>query len=228
MKIFGIGFHKTATTSLAAALKILGFKTVHGDPRSAAHFGDQGKTLIKMIKNGNYNLPTLDKYDAFTDNPYFSIWKELDSLFPGSKFILTVRDQDKWIKSCLKFFKGRKIRPLRRWLFGRFADPSKDQESKTVWLNAFNQHNREIITYFKNRPQDLLIMDITKGDGWNKLCPFLQLPVPKEGFPSQNRTVKKRKSMLYKIVRKPFMWFKLILLQIRKIFLKLFNVCFTI
>ena len=100
-KIFGIGFHKTGTSSLARALTLLGFNTIHGDPRKKPPYGDEGRTLIEMIDKGNYELPTIEKYDAFTDNPYFSIWKQLDSNYPGSKFILTIRDPKKWIKSCL-------------------------------------------------------------------------------------------------------------------------------
>ena len=32
-KVFGIGFHKTGTSSLAAALRELGYRTIHGDSR---------------------------------------------------------------------------------------------------------------------------------------------------------------------------------------------------
>jgi hypothetical protein len=31
-------------------------------------------------------------------------------------------------------------------------------------------------------------MDIFSGDGWAKLCDFLQQPVPRRGFPHANKT----------------------------------------
>ena len=40
--------------------------------------------------------------------------------------------------------------------------------------------------YFKDRPQDLLIIDVTAGEGWEKLCPFLGSPVPDVPFPKAN------------------------------------------
>lgn len=36
-KVFCIGFHKTGTTSISVALKFLGYKTIHGDPKNADH-----------------------------------------------------------------------------------------------------------------------------------------------------------------------------------------------
>ena len=32
--------------------------------------------------------------------------------------------------------------------------------------------------YFKVRPHDLLIIDVAAGEGWEKLCPFLEQPIP--------------------------------------------------
>jgi len=40
--------------------------------------------------------------------------------------------------------------------------------------------------YFKGRPDDLLILDICGGDGWEKLCNFLSLPIPSVDFPFEN------------------------------------------
>src|SRR5690606_34416861 len=34
----------------------------------------------------------------------------------------------------------------------------------------------------------LLIMDISAGDGWAKLCPFLGVAIPKQAFPHTHRT----------------------------------------
>jgi len=31
-------------------------------------------------------------------------------------------------------------------------------------------------------------MDITAGDGWGKLCPFIGVPIPPIGFPFKGKT----------------------------------------
>jgi len=33
--------------------------------------------------------------------------------------------------------------------------------------------NKKVKNYFKDRPQDLLSLDLAKGDGWEKLCLYL-------------------------------------------------------
>ena len=42
-------------------------------------------------------------------------------------------------------------------------------------------------SYFANRPEDLLVLDVTAGDGWEPLCQFLGMPVPERPFPWENR-----------------------------------------
>ena len=186
-KIFGIGFHKTGTTSLSAALQILGYNAIHGDPRKAPHFGSEGKMLIKKyINRGNFNLPTFNHYDAFTDNPYFSIWFEILKIYPDGKYILTVRDEQDWINSCEVFYSGRRIRPMRHWMFGQHADPSLNEASKEAWLKRYIKHNQDVVIHFKAINKELLVMDITKGDGWDMLCPFLEKPIPPLPFPHRN------------------------------------------
>lgn len=188
-KVFGIGFHKTGTTSLFDAFKILGYRAVHGDQRKSPHGGTAGKKLLsEYIEKGNYHLPTFEWYDAFIDNPYFSIWKELVKIFPTARYILTIRDEKDWIESCVRYYSGRKVRPMREWMFGPYADPSRNKESKMAWLKAYQHHNAEVIKYFESTGKDLLVMNIARGDDWNVLCPFLNKPIPDVPFPHGNKT----------------------------------------
>ena len=89
-KIFGLGFHKTETSTLASALRKLGYRTIHGDPRGSWAGADEGLTLTRLIDSGNYQLPTFGLFDAFVDNPYFSIWLKLVDIFPDARFIITL------------------------------------------------------------------------------------------------------------------------------------------
>ena len=97
MKIFGIGLSKTGTTILANALTILGYKV---------------KDCLGVTSYAKGDLSSIDMhifstYDAFTDTPIPSFYRELDAQFPNSKFILTVRDMDGWKASCKKQFNQR-------------------------------------------------------------------------------------------------------------------------
>ena len=100
-KIFGIGFYKTGTTTLFEALKLLGFRTINGDKPGSYPGADDGETLLKQIEAGDFRLPTFELFDAFTDNPYFRLWREIYAQFPRAKYILTVRDEGPWIESCV-------------------------------------------------------------------------------------------------------------------------------
>lgn len=186
-QIFCIGFHKTGTTSLAAALQLLGYRTIHGDGRGLYSGADEGRTLIKQLDGGDFDLSTLPLFDAFLDNPYFSVWRQLAERHPYARFILTQRDPSAWIESCFRYYAGRRARPMREWMFGSHADPASSPEAKERWLETFNKHNSDIISYFKDSP-NFMIMDITNGDGWDKLCAFLNEKVPQRPFPILNRT----------------------------------------
>ncbi len=187
-KIFGIGFYKTGTTTLYEALRLLGYRTVNGDTPRSYPGADDGETLIRQIDAGDYRLPTFEMFDAFTDNPYFRIWRQIYDLYPDAKYILTARDDDAWIDSCVKFYRNRRLRPMRLWMFGRHADPSRDDESRQAWLDAYREHNAEIRQHFRSRPGQLLEFDPTQTEDWGPLCEFLSAPVPEMSWPHANAT----------------------------------------
>jgi len=48
---------------------------------------------------------------------------------------------------------------------------------------VYDLHYDNALRYFADRPDDLLVMDIPGGDGWDALCPFLGADVPDVPFP---------------------------------------------
>jgi hypothetical protein len=191
-KIFCIGFYKTGTTTIFEALRILGYHTVNGDKPGSYPGADDGETLIRRIDAGDFRLPTFEMFDAFTDNPYFRIWREIHSLYPDARYILTVRDESAWIRSCVSFYRGRRIRPMRVWMFGRNADPSRDEQSRSAWLDAYRAHNAAVRGFFRDRPHQYLELDPTREAGWNRLCAFLGAPVPELPWPHANPRKRRR------------------------------------
>lgn len=205
-KVFVVGFHKTGTSSLATALTILGYKVC----------GAQNH-LSRPLINGNLEpfVELAKKYDAFEDDPWPILYKEMDKHFPGSKFILTYRDPEKWYRSCYNHFYD-ETTAIRDYIYGDGRPLGNEENFKKVYL----QHIADVKEYFKNRPDDFLIMDLAAGDGWQKLCNFLNEPVPDIPFPHVNKGLytkhprslskklwfayKNLKSFLYHKIYKPY------------------------
>ncbi|WP_017732388.1 sulfotransferase family protein [Nafulsella turpanensis] len=176
-KIFGIGLSKTGTTSLGAALEILGYKTKDFPSiKYIPHF-------LLYIKDKH-----LQHYDAFTDVPVIPFYKKLDKKFPGSKFIYTYREKEDWLRSCelyprfnLPFRKlPLKIIKLRTQVYGTY------KFDRNKFSDAYDRHHADVMSYFKEKPEQLLCMNIIKGEEWEPLCNFLNHPVPAVPFPSRN------------------------------------------
>lgn len=181
-RVFGIGLHKTATTSLHKAFQTLGFDSLH--------WGSGEAPLIWEEVNSAGRSKTLERFYALCDMPIPLLYKQLDKAYPNSKFILTIRDETKWLKSVERLWDARynitrwewDIWPisnrLHRALYGRV-----DFDPQTM-LERYRQHNAEVKAYFKDRPEDLLIMDM-ETDGWEKLSRFLDKPVPSIEYPKE-------------------------------------------
>ena len=178
-KVFGIGLSKTGTTSLAHALEILGYKTI--DYLGATNYvrGDLSSIDLQKIENN----------DAFTDTPIPSFYRELDKRYPHSKFILTVREIEGWLRSCKKQFTkkhAQKINNALNVIFKEIYDCIEyDAEN---FESGYRRFNEGVIDYFKERKEDLLILDIAAGEGWEELCDFLDKPIPQVPFPKRNVT----------------------------------------
>ena len=122
-------------------------------------------------------------FEALLDTPVARFYKYLDKKYPNSKFIFSVREIDGWLKSCEKFFyPGRfdskpELMQLHRDLY------NATEYDREKFENAYNAHMSEVFSYFKGRENDLLVIDVCAGEGWNELCGFLKKPVPKDVFP---------------------------------------------
>ena len=178
-KIFGIGLSKTGTTSLSNALQILGYNT------------KDNMGVIKYAAGdvSSVDLDLVDANDALTDTPIPSFYRELDVRYPGSKFILTVRDSEGWLRSCKKQFTPRfagiQTDAHKRLFMDLYGTDAFDDRGFAHGYERFVDGARE---YFKDRQSDFLIIDIAAGEGWEKLCPFLEKPVPDIPFPKANVT----------------------------------------
>lgn len=176
-RIFGIGMHKTATTSLYKALDILGFDSAHW---KNAHWA---KAIWREMNNDGRS-PTLEKSYALCDLPITILFRQLDKAYPGSKFILTRTPDEKWLHDVRDHWGYETNRYRAAWDTDCFTHRLHNQVygqrdfDAEVFLNRYRAHNAEVLDYFKDRPNDLLIMDMDKGAGWADLCAFFKQPVP--------------------------------------------------
>lgn len=187
-KIFCIGANKTGTTSLTKALAILGYKVC---PESIM-FDVRSKYFLQVHeKNYTEIFKVVLQYDAFEDRPWnhTDFYKSLDSTFTDSKFILTIRDSDKWIKSYRRW--SSKIGLKRQWFYKLISQTCYGIDDilsdENIMREKYEQRNIEIIEYFKNTNK-LLVVDFEKNSSWDSICTFLNKPIPKFNFPHLNRT----------------------------------------
>ena len=183
-KVFGIGLSRTGTHSLTEALHVLGF--------DAVHYPIDGSTL-ETLRRGDVRFPLLDYYDGITDITASPYYEDLDQEWPGSKFVLTVRDEDSWLSSCRKHWAGllnfrygeaeehRAFMEIRRFLEAAVYGCYDYHEER--FRRVYRRHVQNVISYFAGREDDLLILDVVAGYGYERLARFLNVPVPNLPFP---------------------------------------------
>jgi len=172
------------------ALKLLGYRVTGGNWVKEEGIGE---VVLERA------LALVRQYDAFQDNPWPILYKELDQAFPGSKFILTMRPAEKWFASMAKNF-GTDRTPMREWIYG----VGYPEGNEALYVERYNRHNREVLEYFANRPQDFLVMDLAAGDGWEKLCPFLGVPLHDAPFPHANQAKSKTLKRYWQGIKRKF------------------------
>ena len=139
-KVFAIGFNKSGTTSLHTLFESLGLLSYHG-----ARWRDCD------------NLYLLNAFDCFSDNIPQDLLK-IDRLFPGSKFILQVRELDTWVYSRLAHIERAKKQGVHE------GGPYWDDSEITVehWIRQRNDHHVNVLEYFSRRPSDLLVVNFIR------------------------------------------------------------------
>ncbi|MEM6426928.1 MAG: sulfotransferase family protein [Cyanobacteria bacterium P01_D01_bin.128] len=164
-KVWDIGLPRTGTKTFCQAVKILGYKRVKHNPR----------------------LEHLSELDAASDAGCVVYYKYLDYKYPNSKFVLCTRELDSWLTSAEFIYTkypsiDRDIAILRRMMI--YETVTFDRQK---FIDAYHRHHADVRRYFQNRPDDLLEINIDAGEGWEKLCPFLELPIPEADFPHLNK-----------------------------------------
>lgn len=174
MKIFGIGLSRTGTTSLTSFLNSIGFNIIH-------------------YPNNKKQLFSKDN-DGATDIPVITYYKELDKTYPNSKFIYTIRNKEDWINSMSRYLPRKKGRPTEThsWtLQHRLTAYGRTDFNRKDFDKRFDEYDAEIKEYFRNREQDLLILNIFENPSVQELCSFLNITHvdTSQNYPHENKLI---------------------------------------
>jgi len=164
MKIFGLGLSKTGTRSLAKALTILGYNTIHYP----------------------WSMDDIHKHEASLDIPVACRYKQLDAIWPGSKFILTTRPFEDWIERRRQKPPDPHTPPA--WKLETrllmYGDVNFNEE---LYAAAYHRHHKDVAEYFTHRSSDLLVLPLATKNKWELLCAFLGEPIPDVEYPWEGK-----------------------------------------
>ena len=150
MKIFCIGDSRTGTTSLHYFLKAAGFKSIH-------HY--EWITKLPGVSSADEERDAVlafimeSSYEAFTDHPTRSYYKEITSVFPDALIINTTRSEKSLAASVSKYF-------------------GFDDKETTKWIDAHFAKEAEIELYFRNIESLKVTRDNTSSEVEGKQLDF--------------------------------------------------------
>jgi len=197
MRVIGAGFGRTGTLSFKRALEDLGFgPTYHMQEvmRRPSHID----RWLRYARTGEVDWDALfSGFGSGVDYPVSCVWEELAAHFPDAKVVLTVRDPEQWWASTVSTIYGfrtaipawvqRTMPVTQRWLEmterlvwdGLFDGRLSDRDHAVAVFERHIEHVRAACP-----PERLLVFDVK--DGWEPLCAFLDVPVPRHPFPHLN------------------------------------------
>eukprot|EP01084_Bolivina_argentea_P093148 167553_1 len=232
LKVIGCGFGRTGTKTLKHTLEQLGYgPCYHGIEIFAnRHHVDEWIKIAETKHKSNIDwnkrifadVNATQIYYSSMDWPAAHYYKYLHDYYPNAKFILTVRDSEKWYNSMMNTFvpkpvkweKGLLFTLLYRWIvfsdkFQRKFKVMEDKvyandfgglwnfhKNKTLIIQQFKQHIENVKQYIdKDR---LFIIDWERKDQkvmFMELCKFLHVEYNGQTFVKLNDTKTMRQIM---------------------------------
>lgn len=203
MKIFCIGYNKTGTTSLYRFFYEEGFKVASQHEFEANinyYLNNEYDKIINLIKE------KFNDYDFFQDVPFSfpNFYKTLYKEFPGSKFILSIRNSSEdWYNSLIRFhstvlkdefklYKLSDMEKINKWIYdimiGVHNGLPEDPYHKVNLINSYETHNIDVNKFFKDK-DNFIEINLANKDDFKRLESFLGIQFKSSKFPHVNRTV---------------------------------------
>ncbi|KAF2429359.1 hypothetical protein EJ08DRAFT_591109 [Tothia fuscella] len=201
MKVLVLGFPRTGTQSIAAALLELACTNVY-------HMRVVGKNqpqknwtaaLDAKFQGGRKRAdehPVIDfdtflhHFDAVSDFPAAIFAEELIKAYPSATVILSIRDENAWFKSMEATLVHAHANPPQgqptamRPLAEKYHDYILRNDFASNGRKAYREHNDFVRALGETKGSDFL--EYSVKDGWEPLCKLLQMLVPSEPFPRED------------------------------------------
>jgi len=192
MKLINTGLGRTGTTSLKAALEMLGIAPVFHAPDLFTN------TKYLDVWEAACEGQTIDWRTFFADYevadwPVAFFYKEIIKAYPEAKVMITVRDPEEWFKNFKAVWQQvlsinlpiPRLQRLRRFIRLRmmeefFEGKGNDKAQMVCFFENYVEGVKEFVPADK-----LLVYNVTEG--WEPLCEFLEVDVPQQAFPNANK-----------------------------------------
>jgi hypothetical protein len=191
LKVVGSGLGRTGTKSMQTALNMLGVGPCHHMVEVFSHPQSMPWWIDASEGRPNWDLIFKD-YRSMVDYPGAAYWKELADHYPEAKVLHTVRDPDKWFDSTQATIfapQGAAARAdgdsVQTRFFNSFIGDLRPHLADRAYMTDFFRKHTEAVKA-AIAPERLLVFEV--GEGWERLCKFLGVPVPAEPYPSENST----------------------------------------
>ena len=102
------------------------------------------------------------------------------------------------IKGCKTIKIDEKLNTLVKEVFFQSRKTYGTRRLKEALIQKYNQI-KDIRNFFSDKPDQFLEMNICNGDGWDKLCKFLNLQKPNTKFPHYNKLTRQKNVKLTRV-----------------------------
>jgi Sulfotransferase domain len=189
LKVIGAGLGRTGTLSLKLALEQLGFGPCYHMQEVFAEDARHLSLWLDVVRGSPDWDAIFEGYQATTDYPCCTYWRELAELFPEAKIILSTRNPDSWFDSASETIFSRTmlneimVGPAAEFVAGAvtgvFGDRISERDYMTNWFRNWENGVTSSVP-----PERLLVYEARQG--WEPLCAFLGVPVPVLPYPRAN------------------------------------------
>jgi hypothetical protein len=204
MKLIGAGMPRTGTLTQKVALEMVGLGPCYHMVDVLADL-DQAKLWQRALDGEAPWGQIFDGFNSTVDWPGGYFYRELIDVYPEAKVLLSVREPQAWERSMRDtVWAVRHGESLVRLLSSAQAHVNPqwrgflEMIDRLVWegegtfasghaepqqlIDTMIRHNQEVEG---NVPSERLLVWSVE-EGWQRLCEFLEVPVPEQPFPHVN------------------------------------------
>ncbi|CAH8643707.1 unnamed protein product [Schistosoma rodhaini] len=199
------GLPRTGTTTMKKTLEILysqpcyhGYELVTRKQCDIAKWQtlvDEVRTTRCEEKIHRYLSEILNGYGSVVNTHACWLYKEMMTLYPNAKVVLTVRDKNDWLTSFREVFMPKSDDPRTKQMYEAkrragipveldrlvtdslklaFQNDDLDFDDDAMLLECYEKHMK---TFRENIPSERLLV-YQVADGWEPLCRFLNVDIP--------------------------------------------------